>query len=125
MGENKLNSEPRSGGMMIIKALDLGMNEVLFGTILSPLRSSFLVDCTHICYEPRQGFNLGSPGRQPGVRICVLYRTLKGFNFIFYSTPSGLEFSLAHNPELSLGATHIQALRACVDIKFSSYIARI
>ena len=38
VSENKLNSEPRSGGMMIIKALDLGMNEVLFGTILSPLR---------------------------------------------------------------------------------------
>jgi len=33
------------------------------------------------------------------------------------STPSGLEFSLANNPELALGATHIQALRACVDIK--------
>jgi len=85
--------EPNSGGLMIIKALDLGMNEVLFGTILSPLRGSFLVDCTHICFEPRQGFN-----------------------FIFYSTPSGLEFFLAHNPELSLGAIHIQALRACVGI---------
>jgi len=92
---------------------------------MPPLRGSFLGDCTHICYEPREGFNLGSPGRQPGVRICVLYRTLEGFNFIFYSTPLGLEFSLAHNPELALGATHIQALRACVGIKFSSYIARI
>ena len=34
------------------------------------------------------------------------------------STPSGLEFSLDHNPELALGANHIQALRAYVDQVF-------
>ncbi len=28
----------------------------------------------------------------------------------YCSTPSGLELSLAHNPELALGANHIQAL---------------
>ena len=34
-------------------------------------------------------------------------------NGIYFVTPSGLEFSLAHKPERKLGATHIQALRAC------------
>gem|GEM_PF-6468835 len=34
------------------------------------------------------------------------------------STPSGLEFSLDHNPDLAHGANHIQALRACVDQVF-------
>src|SRR6056297_3599580 len=34
-------------------------------------------------------------------------------NGVYFVTPSGLEFSLAYKPERKLGATHIQALRAC------------
>ena len=34
------------------------------------------------------------------------------------STPSGLEFSLDHNPVLANGAIYIQVLRACVDRLF-------
>jgi len=42
----------------------------------------------------------------------------EGVQFFLYSTPSGLDLYFPQNPELALGATHIQALRACVERVF-------